>query len=132
MRFQELRQGAVRLGIGFQDLRTKTSVVEMPYLDPGLEIYPWFEFEPHLKLQPYLKIIVRDQEQALSADILNQARNTVTFVSQFSSPAYLEAPRTNYSSLTHMKSGSVNEFWWVVLVSNQRPLPCEDSALPLS
>ena len=25
-----------------------------------------------------------------------------------------------------------NERWWAMLGSNQRPLPCEDSALPLS
>ena len=108
MGFQELRQGAVRPGIDFQNLRTKTPVVEMSYLDSGLEIYPWIEFEPHLKLLPYLKVIVTDQKYAFSADVLNQACKTVFFVSQLSSPVYLETARTNYFRRTHTMSGSVN------------------------
>jgi len=81
MVFQKLLPIAVRARIDFYDLRTATPVAEMSYLNLGFKMYPRFEFEPHRKLQPYLKIIVTDNENALFADIVNQAHKTMIFVS---------------------------------------------------
>ena len=77
--FQKLLPVAVRARIDFQDLRTATSVAEMSYLNLGFKMESRFEFKPHRKFPPCLKIIVTDNKNAFFADIVNQANKTMIF-----------------------------------------------------
>ncbi|MNC86603.1 hypothetical protein D3C83_22750 [compost metagenome] len=111
MVFYELFPVIVRTRVGFDDLRAKAAVGEVPYLDLRFKRQPRFEFELHCELQSYLEIVVADDEHALLADILNQALETMRLVHQFAFPADLKTARTLCGTLVlHIGIVHVRQF----------------------
>lgn len=73
----------------------------MFYLYLCLKWQPGFELNAHLKIEPYLKIIITDDEQAFFADLVNQAYESMLFVCQLALAEYLETTWADQFGFIH-------------------------------
>src|SRR5574338_1154899 len=73
----------------------------MPDLDLAFEGQPGREVDLEPQLHPDLDIVIADDEQAVLADVLDEAVEAALIEPQLALAAHLKAPRAFYETLAH-------------------------------